>query len=69
MQDFKSIEKTERKRMKILVLSNEVWNDKINGNNVTTNWFEGMKAEFAIFMQVQKLHIIPATRSIFKLQI
>lgn len=33
--------------MKILVLSNEVWNDKINGNNVTTNWFEGMKAEFA----------------------
>ena len=33
--------------MRILVLSNEVWNDKINGNNVTTNWFEGMKAEFA----------------------
>ncbi|MGL9837144.1 hypothetical protein EB22_01365 [Enterococcus faecium] len=33
--------------MKILVLSNEVWNDKINGNNVTTNWFERMKAEFA----------------------
>ena len=26
--------------MRILVLSNEVWNDKINGNNVTTNWFE-----------------------------
>lgn len=33
--------------MKVLVLSNEVWNDKINGNNVTTNWFEGMNAEFA----------------------
>lgn len=33
--------------MKILVLSNEVWNDKINGNNVTTNWFEGMNAKFA----------------------
>lgn len=33
--------------MRILVLSNEVWNDKINGNNVTTNWFEGMNAEFA----------------------
>jgi len=33
--------------MKILVLSNEVWNDKINGNNVTSNWFEGMDAEFA----------------------
>lgn len=33
--------------MKILVLSNEVWNDKINGNNVTTNWFSGMNADFA----------------------
>lgn len=33
--------------MKILVLSNEVWNDRINGNNVTTNWFEGMDGEFA----------------------
>ena len=33
--------------MKILVLSNEVWNDRINGNNVTSNWFEGMDAEFA----------------------
>ena len=33
--------------MKILVLSNETWNDKINGNNVTSNWFEGMDAEFA----------------------
>ena len=33
--------------MRILVLSNEVWNDKVNGNNVTTNWFEGMNAEFA----------------------
>lgn len=33
--------------MRILVLSNEVWNDKINGNNVTSNWFEGMNADFA----------------------
>lgn len=33
--------------MKILVLSSEVWNDTINGNNVTSNWFEGMDAEFA----------------------
>lgn len=33
--------------MRILVLSNEVWNDKINGNNVTSNWFDGMDAEFA----------------------
>lgn len=28
-------------------MSSEVWNDRINGNNVTTNWFEGMQAEFA----------------------
>ena len=33
--------------MRILLLSDEVWNDKINGNNVTTNWFEGMDVEFA----------------------
>lgn len=33
--------------MKILVLSSEVWNDKINGNNVISNWFEGIDAEFA----------------------
>jgi len=34
-------------QIRILVLSNEVWNDKINGNNMTSNWFEGMDAEFA----------------------
>jgi len=33
--------------MRILILSSEVWNDKINGNNVISNWFEGMNAEFA----------------------
>lgn len=33
--------------MRILVLSGETWNDKIYGNNVTSNWFEGMEAEFA----------------------
>lgn len=34
--------------LRVLVLSNEVWNDKINGNNVISNWFEGMKdVEFA----------------------
>ena len=33
--------------MKILVLSYEAWNDITNGNNVTSNWFEGMDAEFA----------------------
>lgn len=35
------------KKIKILVLSDEVWNDKIHGNNVLTNWFEGFDAEFA----------------------
>lgn len=33
--------------MKILILSSEVWNDKINGNNVVSNWFNGFDAEFA----------------------
>lgn len=33
--------------MRVLVLSDEVWNDKINGNNITSNWFEGMNAQFA----------------------
>jgi len=33
--------------MKILLITDEVWNDKIHGNNVLTNWFEGFDAEFA----------------------
>lgn len=33
--------------MKILIVSLDVWNDKIHGNNVISNWFEGMDAEFA----------------------
>lgn len=33
--------------LKVLILSSEVWNDAINGNNVISNWFEGMDAEFA----------------------
>ena len=33
--------------MRILVLSEEVWNDILNGNHITTSWFEGMEAEFA----------------------
>ena len=37
----------EMKRIRILILSNEVWNDNINGNNVISNWFEGMDAELA----------------------
>ena len=33
--------------MKVLLISDAVWNDSINGNNVNTNWFEGFPAEFA----------------------
>lgn len=36
-----------KKNMRILVLTSEVWNDKINGNNVISNWFDGFDAEFA----------------------
>ena len=31
--------------MRILIIANEVWNDKIHGNNVLTNWFSGFPAE------------------------
>lgn len=34
-------------KIKILVISDEVWSDKEHGNNVLTNWFEGFDAEFA----------------------
>lgn len=33
--------------MRILILSDEPWNDKLNGSNVFTNWFRGFSAEFA----------------------
>lgn len=33
--------------MKILILSDEVWNDQLNGNSVLYSWFDGMDAEFA----------------------
>lgn len=33
--------------MKILLLTDEVWNDKVHPNNGLTNWFEGFSAEFA----------------------
>ena len=33
--------------MKILLLTDEVWSDKIYANNVLTNWFDGFDAEFA----------------------
>lgn len=34
-------------RLRILIISDEVWNDQINGNNVLSNWFEDFEAEFA----------------------
>lgn len=34
-------------RMRILLITDEVWNDKVHPNNGLTNWFEGFPAEFA----------------------
>lgn len=33
--------------MRILLITDEPWNDRRNGNNVITNWFQGFDAEFA----------------------
>lgn len=33
--------------MKILIITDEVWNDSINGNNILSNWFSNFPAEFA----------------------
>ena len=33
--------------MKILLITDEEWNDAVYGNNVLTNWFQGFDAEFA----------------------
>lgn len=33
--------------MKILLATEDCWNDSTNGNNIYTNWFEGFDAEFA----------------------
>jgi hypothetical protein len=33
--------------MKILIITDEVWNDEVHGNNILTNWFEGINADFA----------------------
>ncbi len=33
--------------MRILLITDEVWNDKTNGNNVLSNWFDGFDADFA----------------------
>lgn len=33
--------------MRILIIHSTPWNDKVSGNNVLSNWFEDMNAEFA----------------------
>lgn len=33
--------------MRILLITDEEWNDAVYGNNVLTNWFDGFDAEFA----------------------
>lgn len=33
--------------MKVLILSDEVWNDDLHGNNVLSNWFDGSNLELA----------------------
>lgn len=33
--------------MKVLLITDEEWNDVVFGNNVLTNWFDGFDAEFA----------------------
>lgn len=33
--------------MKVLLITDEVWNDYVYGNNVLTNWFQNFDAEFA----------------------
>lgn len=33
--------------MRILLITDEEWNDAVYGNNVLTNWFEGYDAEFS----------------------
>lgn len=35
------------RKLKVLIIADEVWNDRIHGNNVLTNWFTGFDAEFA----------------------
>ena len=33
--------------MRILIVTDEEWNDIVYGNNILTNWFRGFNAEFA----------------------
>lgn len=34
-------------KMKVLIIADEVWNDRMYGNNVLSSWFEGFNAEIA----------------------
>lgn len=34
-------------KMRILLVTTDLWNDISNGNNIQSNWFEGFDAEFA----------------------
>ena len=33
--------------MRVLLITDEEWNDEVFGNNILTNWFDGFDAEFA----------------------
>ena len=33
--------------MRVLIVTNDCWNDQTNGNNIYSNWFDGFDAEFA----------------------
>lgn len=35
------------KKIRVLLITDEVWNDEMHGNNVLSNWFDGFNAEFA----------------------
>ena len=35
------------KKIRILIVSTDLWNDVSNGNNIQSNWFDEFDAEFA----------------------
>lgn len=39
--------KSMNRKLRILVLSTDLWDDVSNGNNIQSNWFTGFDAEFA----------------------
>ena len=46
--------------MNILLITDEVWNDEVHGNNVLTNWFEGFPANFSniYYLPFDKIYVI-----------